>query len=52
MIIVGVTPGASLSSDGRTFRYGVLIPVSEVRLCLDEWNHRQRKFRFAGKHII
>lgn len=37
MKLVGVTPGASLSPDGKTFYYGVLIPVSEIRLCLDEW---------------
>jgi hypothetical protein len=38
MQLVGITPGASLSPDGKTFRYGVLIPVSEIRLCLDEWD--------------
>ena len=37
MHLVGITPGASISPDGKTFRYGVLIPVSEIRLCLDEW---------------
>lgn len=38
MKLVGITPGASLSPNGKTFRYGVLIPVSEIRLCLEEWN--------------
>lgn len=36
MQLVGITPGASLSLDGKTFKYGVVIPVSEIRLCLDE----------------
>lgn len=38
MKLVGITPGASLSPNGKTFRYGVLIPVSEIRLCFDEWS--------------
>jgi len=38
MKLVGITPGASLGLDGNTFRYGVLIPASEIRLCLEEWN--------------
>lgn len=38
MRLVGITPGASLSPNGKTFRYGVLIPVSEIRACLSEWN--------------
>ena len=33
--------GASLSLDGKDFYYGVLIPVSEIRLCLDEWNRQE-----------
>lgn len=37
MKLVGITPGASLSLNGKTFRYGVLIPVSEIRLCLGDW---------------
>lgn len=37
MKLAGITPGASLSLDGKTFKYGVLIPVSEIRHCLDEW---------------
>ena len=40
MKLVGITPGASLSPDGKTFRYGVLIPVSEIRLCLNEMNNQ------------
>ena len=40
MKLVGITPGASLSLDGKTFYYGVLIPVSEIKLCLDEWNQQ------------
>ena len=43
MKLVGTTPGASLSLDGKTFRYGVLIPVSEIRLCLVEWNGNPSK---------
>lgn len=38
--LVGITPGASLSLDGKTFRFGVLIPVSEIKLCLDEWKQQ------------
>ena len=38
MKLAGITPGASLSLDGKTFLYGVLIPVSEINLCLEEWN--------------
>jgi S1-C subfamily serine protease len=37
MKLAGITPGASLSPDGKSFYYGVLIPVSEIKLCLDEW---------------
>ena len=37
MQLVGVVPGGSFSLDGKTFRYGVLIPASEIRLCLDAW---------------
>ena len=37
MKLAGITPGASLTPDGKTFRYGVLIPASEIRLCLEEW---------------
>ena len=38
MKLAGITPGASLSLDGKSFKYGVLIPVSEIRECLKEWN--------------
>lgn len=38
MKLAGIIPGESLSLDGKTFRYGVMIPVSEIRLCLNEWN--------------
>ena len=37
MQLVGITPGGSFSPNGKTFRYGVLIPVSEIRLCIDAW---------------
>ena len=40
MKLVGITPGASLSPNGKTFRYGVLIPVSEIRLCLNKMNNQ------------
>ena len=40
MKLVGITPGASLSPDGKTFYYGVLIPVSEIRLCLADWDQQ------------
>ncbi len=37
MEVAGITPGGSYSPDGKTFRYGVLIPASEIRAYLDEW---------------
>lgn len=37
MQLVGIVPGGSFSLDGSTFRFGVLIPASEIRLCLEEW---------------
>ena len=37
MQLIGITPGGSYSLDGKTFNYGVLIPVSEIKLCLEEW---------------
>ena len=37
MQLVGTTPGANLSADGEKFVYGLMIPVSEIRQCLDEW---------------
>ena len=40
MKIVGITPGASLGPSGNSFQYGILIPVSEIMICLDEWNNR------------
>lgn len=38
MQLCGITPGGSYSPDGKDFRYGVLIPASEIRLCLEEWD--------------
>jgi len=38
MELIGTTPGGSYSLDGKTFNYGVLIPVSEIRLCLRDWS--------------
>ena len=43
MKLVGITPGASLSPDGKTFRFGTLIPFSEIRLCLNERNRQQNQ---------
>lgn len=40
MKLVGITPGASLSLDGKTFKYGVLIPVSEIKICLNDWDRQ------------
>ncbi len=40
MELIGTTPGGSFSADGKTFRYGVLIPVSEINKCLGEWDER------------
>jgi len=37
MQLIGTVPGGSFSLDGKTFRYGVLIPASEIRLCLQDW---------------
>ena len=37
MQLVGIVPGGSFSLDGKDFRYGVLIPASEIRLCLEAW---------------
>lgn len=39
MQLVGITPGGSYSLDGKTFNYGVLIPASEIKMCLDEWDN-------------
>lgn len=38
MELVGIVTGASYSLDGSKFHYGVLIPTSEIKLCLNEWN--------------
>ena len=38
MQLVGTTPGGSFSLDGKTFNFGVLIPVSEIKISLDEWD--------------
>lgn len=43
MKLAGITPGAYFSPDGKKFISGVLIPVSEIRLCLDAWD-RQAEF--------
>ncbi len=37
MQLVGITPGGYYSADGSRFRYGVLIPASEIKICLEEW---------------
>lgn len=37
MKLAGITPGGSYSLDGKDFNYGVLIPTSEIRICLEEW---------------
>ena len=39
MKLAGITPGASLSADGKKFNYGVMIPVSEITKCLSEWKN-------------
>lgn len=40
MQLVGITPGGYYSADGKNFKYGVLIPASEIKICLDEWDKR------------
>ncbi len=37
MQLAGTVPGGSFSLDGKDFRFGVLIPVSELKLCIEEW---------------
>lgn len=37
MQLVGITPGGYFSADGSSFKYGVLIPASEIKICLTEW---------------
>ena len=39
MKLAGITPGASLSADGKKFNYGVMIPVSEITKCLSAWRN-------------
>ncbi len=36
MKVAGITPGVLLSLDGKTVKRGALIPVSEIRLCLEQ----------------
>ena len=38
MQLAGTVPGGSFSLDGKTFNYGVLIPPSEINICLEEWS--------------
>ena len=40
MQLAGITPGGFYSADGKTFKYGVLIPASEIKICLDEWDNQ------------
>ena len=40
MQLVGITPGGFFSPDGSSFISGVLIPASEIKLCLAQW-HRE-----------
>ena len=40
MKLVGITPGIVVALDGETFERGVLIPVSGIRLCLEEWENQ------------
>ena len=37
MELVGTIPGGNFSPGGQDFNYGVLIPASEIRLCIEEW---------------
>lgn len=41
MKLVGITPGVVTSFDRNSVDRGVLIPASEIRLCLDEWKEEQ-----------
>ena len=41
MELIGVTPGAGLSLNGKNFKFGYLIPVSEIKLCLEDWRNDQ-----------
>ena len=38
MQLAGTTPGGSFSLNGKSFRFGVLIPPSEIKICLSEWS--------------
>ena len=38
MQLIGITPGGYFSADGKTYKYGVLIPVSEIKICFDEFS--------------
>ncbi len=38
MQLTGITPGGSYTPGSETFKYGVLIPPSEIKICLDEWS--------------
>lgn len=40
MQLAGITPGGYDSADGKTFKCGVLIPASEIKICLEEWNQQ------------
>lgn len=40
MQLAGITPGGYFSADGSSFKNGVLIPASEIRICLDEWSRQ------------
>lgn len=42
MRLVGTIPGGSFSPNGQTFRFGVMIPVSELRLCIEAWKQTQQ----------
>ena len=37
MQLIGITPGGYYSFDGKSFKTGVLIPASEIKICLEEW---------------
>ena len=40
MQLIGTVPGGSFSLDGKTVRFGVLIPAGEIKICLDEWKQQ------------
>ena len=40
MQLAGITPGGYYSADGKIFKCGTLIPVSEIKTCLAEWNQK------------